>query len=347
MKLSDYDYYLPRELIAQRPLAQRDQSRLMVLHRGDGGVEHREFKEIVGYLRCGDCLVVNETKVLPARLWGHKQSSGGRVEVFLTRRIEKDTWQALVRPGRRVPVGSVVLFGQGELKCEILERTVDGGRLIRFNKKADIDSELQRFGQVPLPPYIRRKPEPEDRLKYQTVYARVPGAVAAPTAGLHFTDSLLEIIKAKGVQVVPILLHVGVGTFRPVTAQNPEEHRIHPEYYQISEEAAKQINQVRRDGGRVFAVGTTTVRALESSVVTADRDYHILKSGSGWTEKFIYPPYQFKFVDALVTNFHLPRSTLLMLVSAFAGREFILRAYREAIHMRYRFLSFGDAMLIL
>ncbi len=347
MKLSDYDYCLPQELIAQRPFPQRDQSRLMVLHRAIGSIEHRQFKQIVEYLRRGDCLVINETKVLPARLLGQKEGSGGRVEVFLTRQIETGVWEVLVKPGRRVPAGTVILFGRGELKCEVLERTANGGRVVRFNKREGINAELERLGQVPLPPYIHRRPEPEDRLKYQTVYARIPGAVAAPTAGLHFTTSLLENLQVKGVQIVPILLHVGVGTFRPITVQNPEEHKIVPEYYRISEEAAEKINQVRTEGGRIVAVGTTTVRALESNAVPGSSNCYVLKSGSGWTRKFIYPPYQFKLVDSLVTNFHLPRSTLLMLVSAFAGREFILKAYQEAIHERYRFLSFGDAMLIL
>ncbi len=347
MKLSDYDYHLPQELIAQRPLPQRDRSRLMVLHRATASIEHRQFKQILEYLRRGDCLVINETRVLPARLLGQKEGSGGRVEIFLTRQMEADTWQALVRPGRRISVGTVILFGQGELKCEVLQRTAEGSRVVRFAKKGNIDTELQRLGQVPLPPYIHREPEPEDSLKYQTVYARIPGAVAAPTAGFHFTSSLLESLQVKGVEIVPILLHVGVGTFRPVTAQNPEEHKIEPEYYRISEEAAEKINQVRRKGGRIIAVGTTTVRALESNAVSTGRNCYGLRSGSGWTEKFIYPPYQFKLVDALVTNFHLPRSTLLMLVSAFVRRRFILKTYQEAIRKKYRFLSFGDAMLIV
>jgi S-adenosylmethionine:tRNA ribosyltransferase-isomerase len=347
MKLSDYDYHLPQQLIAQRPLPQRDRSRLMVLHRATGSIEHRQFKQILEYLRQGDCLVINETKVLPARLLGQKKGSGGKVEVFLTHQMEADTWQALVRPGRRVPVGTVILFGQGELKCEVLQRIADGSRVVRFAKKGNIDTELQRLGQVPLPPYIHRRPEPEDKIKYQTVYARIPGAVAAPTAGFHFSSSLLEKLQVKGVEIVPVLLHVGVGTFRPVTAQNPEEHKIEPEYYRISEEAAEKINQARRKGGKIIAVGTTTVRALESNAVSMGPNCYGLRSGSGWTEKFIYPPYQFKLVDALVTNFHLPRSTLLMLVAAFVVREFILKAYQEAIRKEYRFLSFGDAMLIV
>ncbi|HID95162.1 MAG TPA: tRNA preQ1(34) S-adenosylmethionine ribosyltransferase-isomerase QueA [Candidatus Latescibacteria bacterium] len=341
MKLSDYDYDLPRDLIAQYPVPERDRSRLMVLHRTEGRIEHRLFRDLVEHLDEGDCLVFNETKVIPARLVGEK-ATGGKVEVFLTRQRDEGTWEALVRPGKRVPTGTRVIFNGGELSCEVIGRTGLGGRIVRFEEQDRFEETLERIGRTPLPPYIRRDEIPEDRERYQTVYAKTPGAVAAPTAGLHFTEGLLESLKTKGVRIVPILLHVGVGTFRPVTSDDPESHRMHPEYYEITHGTAEAINRARAEGRKVVAVGTTTVRTLESSISDG-----LVKPGNGWTRKFIYPPYEFRAIDALITNFHLPRSTLLMLVAAFAGREFMMRAYKEAIRKRYRFLSYGDAMLIL
>jgi len=337
MRADDFDYQLPKGLIAQHPVEPRDHARLMVLHRGSGTLEHRRFYELPRYLREGDVLVVNESKVFPARLLG-RRSSGGKVELLLLRRLEGDLWEALARPGRRVRPGEKLYFGEG-VTGEVVERTEDGKRVVKFS--GDLEA-LRRLGQVPLPPYIRRPPVPEDEERYQTVYAKVEGSVAAPTAGLHFTEELLGKLREEGVRIVPVVLHVGPGTFRPVEGE-VSEHRMEPEYYEITGEAADAINEARGRGGRVVAVGTTSVRVLET---VADEEGRV-RPGRGLTELFIYPPYRFKAVDVLITNFHLPRSTLLMLVAAFAGRERVLEAYGEAVRLGYRFYSYGDAMLIL
>lgn len=341
MRVEEFDYYLPPELIAQQPVEPRDASRLLVLHRRDGRLEHRYFYDLPLYLNPLDILVLNDTRVMPARLWGRKAGTGGRVEVLLLNRLGGDRWETLVRPGRRVPVGTELVFGQGELAAKVLTTTPAGGRVLEFTYEGNWEEILARLGEVPLPPYIKSElPDPE---RYQTVYARHPGSAAAPTAGLHFTPRLLQALQDKGVEIAYILLHVGLGTFRPVKEEIIEKHRMHAEYYAISAETARAINTARSRGGRVVAVGTTVVRALET-VATPEGQ---ICPREGFTDIFIYPGYRFKAVDCLITNFHLPRSTLLMLVSAFAGRERILEAYRVAVHERYRFFSFGDAMLIL
>lgn len=341
MRVEDFDYHLPPELIAQRPVEPRDASRLLVLHRNSGRLEHRRFYELPLYLKPGDVLVLNDTRVIPARLWGKKAKTGGQVEVFLLKPLGGDCWEALVRPGRRVPPGTELIFGGGKLRAKVLKRTPQGGRLVEFEYEGKWEEVIERLGEVPLPPYIKEKlPDPE---RYQTVYASKPGSVAAPTAGLHFTPRLLKELEEKGIKIVYILLHVGLGTFRPVREEVVEKHKMHAEYFRVDEGAARTINEARRQGGRVIAVGTTVVRTLET-VATPEGD---IKPGEGLTELFIYPGYRFKAVEGLITNFHLPRSTLLMLVCAFAGREKILEAYQVAIKERYRFYSFGDAMLIL
>ena len=342
LKTSDFDYYLPGDLIAQDPLPCRDQSRLMVVRRESQQFEHKRFKDIVDYLRPGDVLVLNDTRVIPARLWGIKEGSGGQVEVLLLTRREENLWEVLVRPGRRARTGTALIFGDGLLRGVVLENTAAGGRLIRFESTVPFDEALNRIGKMPLPPYIKKYPE--DPGRYQTVYARKEGSVAAPTAGLHFTGDLLDSIRDLGVRVVTVLLHVGLGTFRPVQVEDVHDHHMHGEYYEISEEAADVINgAVLNPGSRVIAVGTTTVRCLESGASGEGR----VRAGSGLTDIFIYPGYRFKVVQGLVTNFHLPRSTLIMMVSAMAGRERVLSAYRQAVEKGYRFFSFGDAMLIL
>lgn len=341
MKLSDFDYDLPEGLIASCPAPVRDESRLMILHRSGEWIEHGIFRDVIDYIQAGDVMVVNETKVFPARLLG-QGPGGGKIEVLLLRRGEGDVWEALGRPGRRLRKGAQVRFNDGALTGEVMEILPDGRYSIRL-RGDDVEGVIHRIGRVPLPPYLRREDTAEDRERYQTVYARTPGAVAAPTAGLHFTIDLLDRIRSRGVDVAPVLLHVGAGTFRPVTAEDPRQHRMEAEYYEIGADAAARIASAREKGGRVIAVGTTTVRALETAAEEGGR----IRESSGWTEIFICPPYAFRAVDVLITNFHLPRSTLLMLVSAFAGREFVLRAYREAAACGYRFYSYGDAMLIL
>ncbi|NPV91526.1 MAG: tRNA preQ1(34) S-adenosylmethionine ribosyltransferase-isomerase QueA [Firmicutes bacterium] len=353
MLVSDFDYYLPEELIAQEPVPVRDQSRLLVVRRADCCLEHRHFRDLVDFIGPGDCLVVNSTRVFPARLTAWNCKSGSEVEVFLLRQSGEDRWEALVRPGRKARNGTVLRFSreseEGELKAVVLSDTLEGGRVLRFNrpgsdKVGPVISELiNTHGQTPLPPYIKRPAREEDVERYQAVYAETTGSVAAPTAGLHFTDELLEKLRDRGVSIARLVLHVGLGTFRPVRAARVEEHRIHAEYFEVPPEACDLVNSTHARGGRVFAVGTTVARTLESR---ADQE-GLVTPGSGWTDLFIYPGYRFRAVDALVTNFHLPRSTLLMLVSAFAGREMILRAYREAVEERYRFFSYGDAMLII
>lgn len=343
MKTSDFDYELPKELIAQYPAERRDESRLLVVKRSGGPVEHRRFPDVLGHLRAGDLLVLNESRVIPARLLGAKRGSGGRVEVFLLRELCPGRWQTLVRPGARIHEGAVLEFGGGELTARIVRVLPAGKREVEFHADGDLAAALERLGQVPLPPYIEREPDERDRERYQTVYATVPGAVAAPTAGLHFTEALLERARGNGIGIARVVLHVGLGTFRPVVAEEPAEHEMEEERYEVSPEAADAINRTRAAGGRIVAVGTTSVRVLES---VADRSGS-MHAVAGATSLFILPPHEFRCTDALITNFHLPRSTLLMLVSAFAGRENVLAAYREAVRERYRFYSYGDAMLIL
>lgn len=346
MKLSDYDYELPREYIAQYPSEKRDHSRLMVLHRDTGEIEHRIFYEIIDFIDKGDCLVINDSKVFAARLFG-KRRTGGKSEVFLLKKIPENRWEALVNPGRKMPPGTEVEFGDN-FRCLIHDRTDVGGRVVEFTADGEIDELIERYGHIPLPPYISRDDESIDRERYQTAYASEKGAVAAPTAGFHFTDELLLKLEEKGVKVARITLHPSLGTFRPVTVHNPAEHKMEPEWYHIPEEAARIINDTVNGGGRVFGVGTTSVRTLEKAAVLKDDSgrFNVLASG-GYTDLYIYPPYEYKIVRALITNFHLPKSTLLFLVSAFAGREFILKSYDEAMRHGYRFYSYGDAMLIL
>lgn len=340
MKRQDFYYELPEELIAQDPLEDRSGSRLLVLDRETGGISHHIFKEIVDYLEPGDCLVLNDTKVIPARLIGEKEDTGGRIEVLLLKRREDHVWETLVKPGRKARCGTRISFGGGLLTGEVIEIAEEGNRLIRFEYEGIFEEILDRLGQMPLPPYITHHLEDKDR--YQTVYARHTGSAAAPTAGLHFTPELLEAIENKGVDIAKVTLHVGLGTFRPVKAENILEHHMHSEYFQIDTEAAEKINRAKEKGSRVVCVGTTSCRTIESA---ADADGRI-RECSGWTDIFIYPGYQFKILDCLITNFHLPESTLIMLVSALAGREHTLAAYEEAVRERYRFFSFGDAMLI-
>ena len=341
MKTSDFDYELPEELIAQTPIEPRDHSRLMVVHTDGRPPEHRRFDNIREYLRPGDALVLNETRVIPARLLGVKEDTGVPVEILLLRRQNATDWEALVRPGRRLKPGAWCSFGDGLLRCEILSSVEEiAGRTVRFHFDGVFEELLDRLGEMPLPPYIHEKLQ--DRERYQTVYAKTEGSAAAPTAGLHFTPELLDSIRAMGVTVVPVLLHVGLGTFRPVKADVIEEHRMHSEWYQVTPEAAETLNRIRAAGGRLICVGTTSVRTIET---VADEN-GVVRPGSGETAIFIHPGVRIKAVDGLITNFHLPQSTLLMLVSAFLGRETALEAYREAVRERYRFFSFGDAMFI-
>lgn len=341
MKLSDFNYILPEDLIAQDPLEKRDNSRLMVLHRETGELEHRHFYDITDYLKPGDCLVVNNTKVIPARLMGVKEETGASIEVLLLKRKEEKVWETLVKPGKKARVGARISFGDGLLTGEVVDVVEEGNRLIRFEYEGIFEEILDKLGQMPLPPYITH--QLQDKNRYQTVYAKYDGSAAAPTAGLHFTEDLLEQIQTKGIRIARVTLHVGLGTFRPVKEENVLEHHMHSEFYMVDKEAADIINKTRAAGGRVIAVGTTSTRTLET-VAEADGNIPVK---SGWTDIFIYPGYQFKAVDCLITNFHLPESTLIMLVSALADRNTILSAYEEAVRERYRFFSFGDAMLIL
>lgn len=341
MRLSDFDYDLPKELIAQKPVEPRDASRLMVVDRSSGAIAHRYFRDLPEYLRPGDALVVNETRVMPARLLGSRERTGGAMEVLLLKRLSQNRWETLMKPGRKARPGERIVFGDGLLVATVVGPTDFGGRVLDFQYEGVFEHLLERLGQMPLPPYIHEQlDEPE---RYQTVYAREWGSAAAPTAGLHFTPELLDRLAWLGVEVHKITLHVGLGTFRPVEVEDPTQHKMHSEFYHVSPEAAAAINAVRARGGRLVAVGTTTVRTLE----TAADERGTLYPGEGWTDIFIYPGYRFKLVDSLVTNFHLPKSTLLMLVSALAGHELIMKAYREAVAERYRFFSFGDAMFIL
>lgn len=340
MKLSDFNYELPKELIAQVPIEKRDEARLMVLNKKNKTIEHKVFKDILDYLKPGDCLVRNNTKVIPARLYGIKEETGAKVEFLLLNRIEGDIWEVMVKPGKKLMPGVNVVFGNGLLKAEVLEKIEGGNRKVKFYYEGIFNEILDQIGLMPLPPYIKEKLEKKEM--YQTVYAKYDGSAAAPTAGLHFTEELLNKIKAKGVEIANVTLHVGIGTFRPVKEENIEDHDMHTEHYYIKEEDAEKINNTRKNGGRIIAVGTTSCRVLES---VADENGFV-KEIEGDTNIFIYPGYKFKCIDSLITNFHLPESTLVMLVSALAGREFILNAYNEAVKEKYRFFSFGDAMLI-
>lgn len=340
MKTSDFYFDLPEELIAQYPLEDRTSSKLLVLDKVSGDIEHKVFRDIVDYLNPGDCLVLNNTKVLPARLIGAKEGSGGKVEFLLLNKKENNQWEVMVKPGKKAKPGARIQFGDGMLMATVNEVMEGGNRLVTFEHEGIFEQVLDELGQMPLPPYITAELEDQDR--YQTVYAKHRGSAAAPTAGLHFTDQLLEAIKARGIEVAYVTLHVGLGTFRPVKVENIDEHDMHAEYYFIEEEEARKINNAKENGGRVIAVGTTSSRTLES---VADQEGKI-EAGSGWTDIFIYPGYQFKAVDALITNFHLPESTLIMLVSALANKENIMNAYTTAVKERYRFFSFGDAMFI-
>jgi len=339
MLLTDYAYELPEELIAQHPLEHRDQSRLMVMDRSNGSVAHKKFYELTDYLQAGDTLVFNDTRVIPARLMGRRAGSGGRVEVLLLQRSSGDEWDVLVRPGKKLQIGAEIIFSD-ELSCRIIDRTDFGGRRVRFQFTGVFEAILDRLGEMPLPPYI--KETLADKERYQTVYAREQGSAAAPTAGLHFTEQLMAEIMKRGVNFAFVTLHVGLGTFRPVNVTDVTKHVMHKEYYSVSEETAALLNRTRRSGRKIIAVGTTAVRTLETC-----SSQGIVLAGSGWTDIFIYPGYRFAVVDRMITNFHLPQSTLLMLVSAFAGREQVLSAYRLAVQEKYRFFSFGDAMLIL
>ncbi|NLC68853.1 MAG: tRNA preQ1(34) S-adenosylmethionine ribosyltransferase-isomerase QueA [Clostridiaceae bacterium] len=341
MRLEDFYYELPGELIAQEPVLQRSMSRLMVLDRATCGIEHRVFKDIVNYLKEGDCLVLNDTRVIPARLLGKRKDTGGKIEFVLLNRKEDNTWEVILKPGRRAKPGSKFVFGDGILETEILEVIEGGNRLVRFEYDGIFEEILDKVGVIPLPPYIAKGIDDYER--YQTVYSKNKGSAAAPTAGLHFTDELLDAIRRKNISMVFLTLHIGLGTFRPVKVKNIEEHRMHSEYFYIDENTCNIINRTRKKGGRIIAVGTTSTRVLE----TVGNEEGLVKPGEGYTDIFIYPGYKFKVVDALITNFHLPCSTLIMLVSAFAGRENIMEAYKVAIKERYRFFSFGDAMLII
>ena len=340
MDVKDFDYELPEELIAQDPLEDRSSSRLMVLDRKTGDVEHRHFRDILDYLNPGDCLVINNTKVIPARLYGAKEDTQAKIEVLLLKRKENDVWETLVKPGKKAKPGTRIVFGDGLLVGEVIDVVEEGNRLIQFHYDGIFEEILDQLGQMPLPPYITH--QLQDKNRYQTVYAKYDGSAAAPTAGLHFTKELLSAVKEKGVDIAEVTLHVGLGTFRPVKVENVLDHHMHSEFYMVSAEAAEKINHAKESGHRVISVGTTSTRTLESAADESGR----LKETSGWTEIFIYPGYQFKVIDALITNFHLPQSTLVMLVSALAGREHVLNAYKTAVEEKYRFFSFGDAMFI-
>lgn len=341
MNLKDFYFDLPEELIAQEPLAERDASRLLVLDKKSGEIKHNIFRDIIKYLKKGDCLVLNNTRVIPARLFGIKKETGSNIEFLLLKRIEKDIWEVMLRPGKKAKLGAKFVFGDGELEAEIIDIVEGGNRIVRFYYDGIFEAVLDRLGNMPLPPYITKALE--DKERYQTVFSKHEGSAAAPTAGLHFTPELLNEIEQMGVRIAYITLHVGLGTFRPVKVENILEHTMHSEYFDISNEAAEIINTTKTNGSRVICVGTTSTRTVESK---AEAD-GIVKAGSGWTDIFIYPGYKFKVIDGLITNFHLPESTLVMLVSALAGRENVLNAYEIAVKERYRFFSFGDAMLII
>ncbi|MBU8789532.1 tRNA preQ1(34) S-adenosylmethionine ribosyltransferase-isomerase QueA [Oceanobacillus caeni] len=343
MNIEDFDYHLPEELIAQTPLKDRTSSRLLVLDRQTKNVKHEHFSDIKKYLKPGDCLVLNNTKVLPARLYGIKEETGAKIEVLLLHQKEEDTWEVLTKPAKKVKKGTVLVFGDGLLQATCVGFKEHGGRILEFSYDGIFYEVLDQLGEMPLPPYIKEQLPEEDKDRYQTVYAKEEGSAAAPTAGLHFTSELLDEIKEMGVTIAFITLHVGLGTFRPVSVDKIEEHEMHSEFYQMTKETADTLNKVKENGGRIISVGTTSTRTLE----TIRRDHDKFIETSGWTDIFIYPPYEFKAIDGLITNFHLPKSTLIMLVSALVDKDTILRAYNEAVEERYRFFSFGDAMLIL
>ncbi|WP_395893925.1 tRNA preQ1(34) S-adenosylmethionine ribosyltransferase-isomerase QueA [Bacillus safensis subsp. safensis] len=341
MKLELFDFDLPERLIAQVPLEKRDASRLMVLNKQTGAITHDTFSQIIDYFQKGDCLVLNNTRVLPARLFGMKEDTGAKVELLLLKQEEGDNWETLVKPAKRVKKGTVITFGDGRLQAVCTEEMEHGGRKVEFQYTGIFYEVLESLGEMPLPPYI--KEQLDDRERYQTVYSKEVGSAAAPTAGLHFTTELLDALKAKGVHIAFITLHVGLGTFRPVSAERIEEHEMHAEFYEMNEETADELNRVRKEGRRIISVGTTSTRTLETIASAHDGEF---KASSGWTSIFIYPGYTFKAIDGMITNFHLPKSSLIMLVSALAGREHVLKAYNEAVKEEYRFFSFGDAMLI-
>ncbi|MBX9137450.1 MULTISPECIES: tRNA preQ1(34) S-adenosylmethionine ribosyltransferase-isomerase QueA [unclassified Clostridium] len=340
MKTSDFDFYLPEELIAQHPLEKRDYSRLMVLDKATGEIEHKHFYDVIEYLNSGDTLVLNNTRVMPARLIGEKSESGGKIEFLLLKRIEGDKWECLAKPGKRAKIGTEFTFGEGKLKCKVVDIVEEGNRIIEFSYEGIFEQVLDELGEMPLPPYITERLD--DRERYQTVYSKEQGSAAAPTAGLHFTKELLEKVKEKGVNIAYVTLHVGLGTFRPVKVDDVNEHVMHSEFYHLEEEDAKIINETKKRGNKIISVGTTSTRTLE----TIGDENGFVKAQSGWTNIFIYPGYKFKVVDKLITNFHLPESTLIMLVSALAGKEKVMNAYNEAVKERYRFFSFGDSMII-
>jgi len=341
-RLSDFKYALPERLIAQVPAPKRDDARLMIVDRDSRRIVDGKFPDIINYFDPGDCLVVNETRVFPARLKGYKEKTEAEIEVFLLRRLTEELWEVLVKPARKVRTGNTIAIGDC-ITCEVIDNTTSGGRVVRFHYEGDFAELVEKHGQPPLPPYIRREARPDDRERYQTIFARVSGAVAAPTAGMHFTPELVEKVKSRGVDVIPLILHVGLGTFRPVQVEDLSRHRMDSEYYEVCQSSVDRINDAIARGKRVIAVGTSVTRTLE----TVANFNGGIKPARGWTDKFIYPPYHFKVVDRLLTNFHLPGSTLLMLVSAFADQELIMKAYRHAIREKYRFYSYGDAMLII
>ncbi|MCH4518980.1 tRNA preQ1(34) S-adenosylmethionine ribosyltransferase-isomerase QueA [Staphylococcus haemolyticus] len=341
MNVEEFDYDLPESLIAQTPLKDRDQSRLLVLGRHSGNIEHKHFKDVIDYLETGDTLVLNDTRVMPARLFGLKEETGAKVEMLMLTRIENNDWEVLLKPAKRIKVGNKLSFGEGKIIAECIQELDQGGRIMRLHYEGILEERLNELGEMPLPPYIKERLDDPDR--YQTVYAKESGSAAAPTAGLHFTDELLDEIRAKGINIAFITLHVGLGTFRPVSVEDINDHEMHSEYYKMTQETADLLNQTKKEGHRIISVGTTSTRTLE----TIRRDYNEFIAVSGWTDIFIYPGFTYKAIDGLITNFHLPKSTLVMLVSAFSSRENILNAYKEAVKLEYRFFSFGDAMLII
>ncbi|MCI2774570.1 S-adenosylmethionine:tRNA ribosyltransferase-isomerase [Staphylococcus petrasii] len=341
MNVEEFDYHLPESLIAQTPLKDRDHSRLLVLGRESGEMEHKHFTDVIDYFEAGDTLVLNDTRVMPARLFGLKEETGAKVEMLMLTRIEDNDWEVLLKPAKRIKVGNKLSFGEGKIVAECIKELDQGGRIMRLHYDGILEERLDELGEMPLPPYIKERLDDPDR--YQTVYARESGSAAAPTAGLHFTDELLEKIKAKGVNIAFITLHVGLGTFRPVSVENIDDHEMHSEYYQMTQETADLLNETKAKGHRIISVGTTSTRTLE----TIRRDYDQFVAVSGWTDIFIYPGFEYKAIDGLITNFHLPKSTLVMLVSAFSSKKNILNAYNKAVELEYRFFSFGDAMLII
>jgi len=341
LDIESFDYHLPESLIAQTPLKNRDESRLLILGRQTGSIEHNHFKDVIDYLEKGDTLVLNDTRVMPARLFGLKEDTGAKVEMLMLTQIEGNDWEVLLKPAKRIKIGNKLTFGNGKIVAECIEELNQGGRIMRLHYEGILQERLDELGEMPLPPYIKERLDDQER--YQTVYAKASGSAAAPTAGLHFTDDLLNSIKAKGVNIAFITLHVGLGTFRPVSVDNIDDHEMHSEYYQMDQETADLLNETKANGNRVISVGTTSTRTLETIKQTNDE----FMAQSGWTDIFIFPGYTFKAIDGLITNFHLPKSTLVMLVSAFSRRDYILNAYEQAVKSEYRFFSFGDAMLII